>query len=1302
MTGQGSPQFGAPPKLRRLASGAGAALLCAALVLVATRGWAADMNLRLRLAWGGGESCVWQGTIQLSAGTLSEVVPLGLEADDPGSMQAVGTAEVRIFPRSPRSYDGCDVLVQAPPDAKLLVQISPEGSAQAAPLEIPLAQVLKGVAQFPLDERQNRLLVQRSPGDALRVTLDRDHLVFSPGEKLELDVAANPADVAAGNSFLLAASLFTARNDEQLWTSEVELKTSAAGQPAPPVHLAVPLPMEEAAYDLRLALYPKRLTSTLVRGKPILSRKVQVVVVAPVKTILPQPAAWESVLEIDPANPKWWERMARLPSSLRLPNLPPQPVGSGAMKTRKHLERTWVELPPSGWQAYPLTVAAPGQPHILEIEYPSDLEQTLGISIVEPNAAGQVGPIGLDSGIDVPPPAPAHQPGISRHRLIVWPSTRAPLVLMVNRRDDRPAVFGKFSILAGPAELPPLEVDSAPSRTPTRSLAAYYDKPLLAENFSASRAVDPVTGRCLSDWQTFLEAGRRLVEVLQHTGQNAAIITVASDGSAIYPSQLLQPTPKYDTGLFFEGGQDPLRKDVLELLFRLCDRTGIQLIPAVQFAAPLPQLEAERLAGGADAIGLEPLGPDGRTWLERNGARRGLGVYYNALDERVQTAMRQVVAELAERYGHHASFGGISVQLGAESYAVLPDETCSYDPATLDAFAREAAVELPAAGENSLAAQTEFLHGDGEAAWLKWRTQRLTSLFAAMRDTVRQTRGSAHLYLATGDLLGGRQVQLALRPALPPRSDPELIFRLMGLDFQQLAGDGIVVPRPQRIVPAPIPVRDFHQHWNQADALDAIFLHGGRATALHFLEPAPLRLPDFDAVSPFGPAKTHTWLVAQIPPAGSAYRERFARSLARLDAPLIIDGGWMLPLGQEAELAPLAKTFRRLPAEAFAPVKPATHSDHDCEVVVRTLQHGGKTTFYAVNAAPWPVELALDFSSPETVRVQPFAADRPAEIEQQGPHATWTTSLEPFGLIGGEIASQRVTLTGYRVTPPAEAAARLQDQIRAVRMRVNSLRSPAASELLENPSFEREAKQDAVPGWVNARGEGIQVEVRRGAGHRTPSALRVRSAASPERPAPVVWVRSAPFAAPISGRLSLLAWVRVNDVARQPTLRLAVEGKLDGRVKYWKANVGASEDGQPVKPLTTEWSAYRFPVIDLPQAGLTDLRVGFDLMGEGEVWIDEVQVFDLWFEDNERADLLKSVATADLQAGSGNLADAQEYLNGYWPSFLRRHIHLPDSPSTTPGLGSEPPRAAAAPLPSKPPSPSMTDRLKSWIPRSWR
>ncbi len=52
-------------------------------------------------------------------------------------------------------------------------------------------------------------------------------------------------------------------------------------------------------------------------------------------------------------------------------------------------------------------------------------------------------------------------------------------------------------------------------------------------------------------------------------------MTVLADGSTIYPSRLLEPTPRYDTGVYFASGQDPYRKDVLELLFRLFDREGL-------------------------------------------------------------------------------------------------------------------------------------------------------------------------------------------------------------------------------------------------------------------------------------------------------------------------------------------------------------------------------------------------------------------------------------------------------------------------------------------------------------------------------------------------------------------------------------------------------------------------------------------------------------------------------------------------------------------------------------------------------
>src|SRR5690606_5997840 len=125
------------------------------------------------------------------------------------------------------------------------------------------------------------------------------------------------------------------------------------------------------------------------------------------------------------------------------------------------------------------------------------------------------------------------------------------------------------------------------------------------------------TGRTLDDWGTFYDGGQRLLEYLSHSGKNAAVLSVVSEGSSLYPSRLLQPTPKYDTGAFFASGQDPVRKDVLEMLFRLFDQRRMVLVPAVQFHAPLPVLEDQLTGAAGDILGLEWTDSQGRTWLQR-------------------------------------------------------------------------------------------------------------------------------------------------------------------------------------------------------------------------------------------------------------------------------------------------------------------------------------------------------------------------------------------------------------------------------------------------------------------------------------------------------------------------------------------------------------------------------------------------------------------------------------------------------------------------------------------------------------
>ena len=77
---------------------------------------------------------------------------------------------------------------------------------------------------------------------------------------------------------------------------------------------------------------------------------------------------------------------------------------------------------------------------MLEVEYPSDTPQTLGLSIVEPNAAGVPAPIGLDSGVDVDDePLKDASPHWAKHRLVFWPRTNAPILVLTNHREQQPA-----------------------------------------------------------------------------------------------------------------------------------------------------------------------------------------------------------------------------------------------------------------------------------------------------------------------------------------------------------------------------------------------------------------------------------------------------------------------------------------------------------------------------------------------------------------------------------------------------------------------------------------------------------------------------------------------------------------------------------------------------------------------------------------------------------------------------------------------------------------------------------------------
>jgi hypothetical protein len=248
-------------------------------------------------------------------------------------------------------------------------------------------------------------------------------------------------------------------------------------------------------------------------------------------------------------------------------------------------------------------------------------------------------------------------------------------------------------------------------------------------------------------------------------------------------------------------------------------------------------------------------------------------------------------------------------------------------------------------------------------------------------------------------------------------------------------------------------------------------------------------------------------------------------------------------------------------------------------------------------------------------------------------------------------------------------------------------------DVVANPGFERPATaNNPIPDWA-AIGQGkVSIQLDRTEKHSGKQSVKLSSSG------PVACLVSKPLAAPATGRLAVSVWLRVADSARQPPLRLALEGKLHGHDYYRFGPVGLSPvAGQRVDAIQATWAQYVFQVDDLPLEGLTSLRARFDMMGAGEVWIDDVQVSSLTFSGPEMFELSKLITLADVKLQRGQIGDCLHLLEGYWPRFLEENVALPA------GAVSE--TAAAKPLAEeeKPPERSgWLNRVKDLVPDSLR
>jgi hypothetical protein len=739
-----------------------------------------------------------------------------------------------------------------------------------------------------------------------------------------------------------------------------------------------------------------------------------------------------------------------------------------------------------------------------------------------------------------------------------------------------------------------------------------------------------------------------------------------------------------------------VRKDVVELLCRLFDRRRLTLVPALQFTTPLPALELERRRTDPRVAGLSWVGPDGKTWQETYPTQRGMAPYYNVLHPAVQQAMIDVVREVAQRYGRHPSFAGLGIQLSARGYAQLPGPRWGMDDRTIGQFQQETDIRVPGDGPGRFAQRAQFLATAPQCdIWLRWRADKLHAFHARVQRELTSIRPDARLYLAGSEWFASEPMTAALRPTLDRRLSAEDALLQAGIGAEQYgtASGPTLLRSRRRPMPWPTTLDAIDREIALAPDFDRLFDGRDGRGALWFHPPVKRRISSLDEKSPWQPC--YGSFFAQPVPSAAANRCRFARTLAADDVGVVFDGGWMLPMGQEAATRPWFEAFRRLPNVPFKTV--ATPGRSTQPVVFRYATCGGETYAYAVNDAPFPVETRVLVDAPSGCRVEELTGRRPiSPLESgRGGQRLWRVRLQPHELVAMRLNAPHVQLTAPETEVPRHVARSLEQRVSDLGLRAAALHSVKPKPLLENPGFEQEPTESGrIPGWtvVPAAGDETSVRLETGNAHEGQRGVRMRS----EGPAVALASRRVPV--PPTGRLSMSVWLRVPEGAPQPPLRLAVEGDF-GRLRYRFAPVGAPiAEGQPAVPIGTRWSQFVFPVSDLPLDPDRRVSIRFDLMGPGEVWIDHVEVFDLALDRQELVELSKLITLIDVKRQNGQVADCLHLLEGHWPRLLERHVPLPET-GRTDGLADHPSREQRAPPQSTGDRTGLLDRMQDLLPK---
>ncbi len=1212
----------------------------------------------IRIQWGGGQPRTWSGQLQVDSGTIVSAQPLSLSVDGP----------VNTLPRDNRvvidhwqasEFGGVDLTLEVAPDTRIALALEnaedPDLRLQRA---FEISSILSQPALLKLDASGNQLSLERSVSDQIAVDIQRDNLVFTSGETIAFAWAPNRAQL---NSDSITGKLHlrrSASNSTILHSEIYSFELDGSGS-APLQNVEFKLPEQEGVYQIELSVSN---SWSPLSGRQRSVRRLIELVVLEEQAREPGNEDWRMMTEIDLAKEAFpsgvenlwarWNRFRVFGDQIQQYPEPVSSVGTQAL----------VRILPAGWLAIPVEFKTPGQPHMIEIEFLDQPETSATVSLVELDERGQPRPLGVDAGIEIPSTA-SDRSALTSHRMMTWPQSRQAFVVIKNQNAAGNVTLGKLGIKLGGKRLPVTDRHTNPIESDTRQYMAFLDQPILADMFGIQGSLDPGYGERLDDWQSIYHASDQLVQWLKSEGYSGMYLTVMADGSTLYPSDHVRPTPRYDSGILFADRRDPYRKDVVAMLYRMFEREGLSLIPVFRFNAPLPDASLPQVPAQLIDFNQE---------VQRRKIDERLPVY-NPLDREVQHAVKQVIDEFVDRYGHQPAYRGLALTLAPDCYTLLPGSRWGYDSTTVRRFAQQhPEVRL----DNDWQSVRSQLLETFRPQWFQWRTAEMTAWYQSLGESVCRDRSDVSLVLAPVDLYQNRELAAALTPSLYRYPEVAEVMESFGLSAQLTQSSSAERPQPikflaphrlaldrtlaqERVSYSMEQSSRMKDWWRQMGAAGDLFDHRSSWFELDGLRTHP----DFLRIT----SQTSPLLRRQsLRRGGAAACQSWSQALKDRDSQVLIDGGDYLSLMQRPATEAWLRVYRQLPARSFVDVPTKASDPAALPLAVRQWKGTQATTFYCVNASPWPLKVQLVSHSTSRREIpvinwfddSQLTLNSPTETRSTGSISfTVTREIPPFGLIGGRLPAG-VQLDSFGFALPEETGKQLRRRVLGLQTRLSKAQQALPMNVLTNGNFEREPHRP-LNGWTIGSQPAESFRIRSTdleAGSAETGLIAKRYLEISNQSNGAAWVRSNLIDVPESGRLSISAWLRTPDRNLQPALRISVEGKTEQGSYYRFGSVGQLSPQPDQNQIETDWKRFAVHFDDLPD-GVTELRIGFDLMDAGVVHVTQVDVYDHWFDDNDAKVITQMLASTDaLLLQAETYERCRRLLESYWARFLDHYV----------------------------------------------